>query len=234
MLLEKSQELVELSQRKKSLQSFAANLQIIQTRQKQITDALATIQPLVEALKAFRQRGINNIDLTHKADSILSFVINAENNLENDSEWILDNKNFKGNILKSNIENLKVTLEQQLSESWKSYRDQQMPSTNNEILNLLAKVEAFKNTVRDIQIIDREIKNVIYPKNSAEFAVYERKIEQLKYYWNSLSSDEVPEAVLHFLRAAANQGAPLNLLTPEVQDWINQHGISDSLKIRLI
>ncbi|MHC5916394.1 MAG: hypothetical protein ACYTXE_36660 [Nostoc sp.] len=234
MLLEKSQELIELSQRKKSLQSFAANLQIIQTRQKQITDALATIQPLVEALKAFRQRGIDNIDLTQKADSILSFVINAENNLQNDSEWILDNKNFKGNILKSHVENIKATLEQQLSESWKSYRDQQMPSTNNEILNLLAKVEAFKNTVRDIQIIDREIKNVIYPKNNAEFAVYERKIEQLKYYWNSLSSDEVPEAVLHFLRAAANQGAPLNFLTSEVQDWINQHGISDSFKIRLI
>ncbi|HYX18643.1 MAG TPA: hypothetical protein VE944_30610 [Nostoc sp.] len=234
MLLEKSQELIELSQRKKSLQSSAANLQIIQTRQKQITDALASIHPLVEALKAFRQRGINNIDLTQKADSILSFVINAEENLQNNSDWILDNKNFKGNILKSNVENLKTTLEQQLSEAWKSYRDQQMPSTNNEILNLLAKVEAFKQTVLQIQIIDREIKNVIYPKNNADFVVYEHKIEQLKYHWNSLSSDEVPQAVLHFLRAAANQGAPLNFLTSEVQDWINQHGISDSLKIRLI
>ncbi|ALF54915.1 hypothetical protein ACX27_22145 [Nostoc piscinale CENA21] len=150
------------------------------------------------------------------------------------SDWILDNKNFKGSFLKSNIDSLKTTLEQQLSEAWKSYRDQQMPSTKNEILNLLAKVEAFKHTVLQIQIIDGEIKNVTYPKNNAEFAIYERKIEQLKYYWNTLSSDEVPEAVLHFLRAAANQGAPLNLLTPEVQDWINQHGISDSLKIRLI
>lgn len=234
MLLEKSQELIDLSQHRKSLQNFVGYLKTIQTRQKQIADALATIQPLVEALKAFRQRGINNIDLTQKVESILSFVINAEENLQNNSEWILDNKNFKGNILKSNIDSLKTTLEQQLSEAWKSYRDQQMPSTNNEILNLLAKVEVFKNTVRDIQIIDREIKNVIYPKNNAEFAVYERKIEQLKYYWNSLSSDEVPEAVLHFIRAAANQGAPLNLLTSEVQDWINQHGISDSLRIRLI
>ncbi|WGV24607.1 hypothetical protein [Halotia branconii] len=234
MLLEKSQELIELSQKKQALRKNLDNLQIIKTRQKQITEAIATIQPLVEALKAFRQRGINNVDLVQKAEPILNFILNAEDNLQKNSEWILDNKNFKGNILKSQVENLKTTLEQQLSEAWKSYRDQQMPSTNNEILNLLAKVEAFKQTVRQIQIIDGEIKNVIYPKNNAEFAVWERKIEQLKYYWNSLSSDEVPEAVLHFLRAAANQGAPLNLLTPEVQDWINQHGISDSLKIRLI
>ncbi|ALF54914.1 hypothetical protein ACX27_22140 [Nostoc piscinale CENA21] len=82
MLLEKSQELIELSQRKKSLQNFAANLQIIQTRQKQITEAVVTIQPLVEALKAFRQKGINNIDLTHKAESVLNFILNAEDNLQ--------------------------------------------------------------------------------------------------------------------------------------------------------
>lgn len=109
-----------------------------------------------------------------------------------------------------------------------------MPSTNSEILNLLARIEAFKNTVRQIQIIDGEIKNVTYPKDNADFIEYESKIKQLKHAWDSLSSDEVPEAVLNFLRAAANQGAPLNLLTSEVQDWINQHGISDSLKIRLI
>ncbi len=234
MLLEKSQELIELSQKKQALRKNLDNLQIIQTRQKQITDALASIQPLVEALKAFRQRGINNIDLTHKAESILSFVINAEENLQKNPDWILENKNFKGSFLNSNINSLKTMLEQQLSEAWKSYRDQYMPSTNSEILNLLARIEAFKNTVRQIQIIDGEIKNVTYPKDNANFIEYESKIKQLKHAWDSLSSDEVPEAVLNFLRAAANQGAPLNLLTPEVQDWINQHGISDSLKIRLI
>ncbi len=233
MLLEKSQELVELSQRKKSLQSFAANLQIIQTRQKQITEAVAAIQLLVEALKAFRQRGINNIDLTQKVESILSFVINVEDNLQNNPHWILDNKNFKGNILKSNIDSLKTTLEQQLSEAWKSYRDQQMPSTNNEILNLLAKVEAFKQIVQQIQDIEKDLKNIRYPKNNAEFAICELKIEQLKHSWKSLKSDEFPEAVSHFLQAASDQGSPLNLLTPEVQDWINQNGISDSFKIRL-
>ncbi|MBE9200073.1 MULTISPECIES: hypothetical protein [unclassified Nodularia (in: cyanobacteria)] len=233
MIIEKSQELIELSQRRKSLIIFAANLQIIQTRQKQISDALATIQPLMEALKAFRQRGINNINLTQNVEFILKFVINAEENLQNNPDWILENKNFKGNFLKSNVENLKTTLEQQFSEGWKSYRDQKMPIMNNEILNLLAKIAAFKQTVLQIQIIDKEIKNVIFPKNNAEFTIYEQKIEQLKHSWKSLKSDEFPEAVSHFLLAASEQGSPLNLLTPEVQDWINQNGISDSFQIRL-
>jgi hypothetical protein len=233
MLLEKSQELIELSKRKKSLQIFADNLQIIQTRRKQIADAIASIQPLVEALKAFRQRGINNIDLTQRAESILNFVINVDNNLQNNPDWILDNKNFQGNILKSHIVNLKNTLEEQLSESWKSYCYERMPQINIEILNVLARVEAFKQTVRQIQIIDKEIKEVAYPKNNAAFEKYELRIEQLKHSWYSLKSDDFPEAVSHFLQAASDQGSPLNLLTPEVQNWINQNGISDSFKICL-
>ncbi|MEH2380424.1 MAG: hypothetical protein V7K27_16315 [Nostoc sp.] len=233
MLLEKSQELVDLSQRKKSLQSFAANLQIIQDRKNKVNDTIAAIQPLAEALQAFRQRGMIDIDLANKTDKILNLILNIEENLSN-NEWIFDINNTEINNLKSDAERLKNTLEQQLSKYWQRYRDQKMPSTNNEILNLLAKVEAFKQTVLQIQDIEKYLKNIRYPKNNADFAICELKIEQLKYSWKSLKSDDFPEAVSHFLQAVSEQGAPLNLLTPEVQDWINQHGISDSLKIRLI
>jgi hypothetical protein len=39
--------------------------------------------------------------------------------------------------------------------------------------------------------------------------------------------------VLRFLRVAANEGATLGLLTPEVKDWLAKHGLIDSLRIRL-
>lgn len=137
------------------------------------------------------------------------------------------------NVLKSNIESLKKTLEQELNKVWKNYLHEYMPSTNNEILVLLSKIETFKHTVQEIQILDRDIKEINYPKNDSDFDKYERKIEQLKLSWNSLSSDEVSPEVLDFLKAAADQGAALSLWTPEVQDWIHRHNISDSLKIRL-
>ncbi|MFW9261632.1 hypothetical protein [Nostoc sp. CALU 546] len=233
MLLEKSQELVDLSQRKKSLQSFAANLQIIQDRRNKVYDTIAAIQPLAEALQAFRQRGMIDIDLANKTDKILNLILNIEENLSNNNEWIFDINNTEINNLKSDAEKLKNTLEQQLSKYWQRYRDQKMPSTNNEILNLLAKVEAFKQTVLEIQDREKYLKNIRYPKNNAEFAICELKIEQLKHSWKSLKSDDFPEAVSHFLQAVSEEGANLSLLTPEVQDWINQNGISDSFKIRL-
>ncbi|MEH2286878.1 hypothetical protein [Nostoc sp.] len=233
MLLEKSQELIELSQRRKSLQNFAANLQIIQDRKNKINDTIAAIQPLAEGLQAFRQRGMIDIELANKTDKIVNLIIKIEEKLSNNNEWIFDIENIEINNLKSDAERLKNTLEQQLSKCWQRYRDQKMPSTNNEILNLLAKVEAFKQTVLQIQDIEKDLKNIRYPKNNAEFAICELKIEQLKHSWKSLKSDEFPEAVSHFLQAVSEEGADLSLLTPEVQDWINQNGISDSFKIRL-
>jgi hypothetical protein len=108
-----------------------------------------------------------------------------------------------------------------------------MPSTNNEMLNLLAEVEAFKATVQRIQRLDLQIQQVEFPNSSEDFERVDQLIDLLRQSWNSLSSDEVPEAVLSFLKAAANRGAPIDLLTPDVKDWLTRHGIAGSLRIRL-
>lgn len=234
MLLEKSKQLIELSQKRIALKNYADHLQGFQGRQEQITQAVAGILPLVEALKEFRKRGIANFDLNQKADTILSFLTTTEDNFWKNPEWILDNKNFKGNIFISSVESLKSTLKQHLCQAWRSYLTQHMPSTNNEMLDLLARVEAFKPTVQRIQSLDLKIQQVEFPSNSEEFESADKLIDQLKQTWNSLSSNEVPEDVLRFLRVAANQGAPIDLLTPEVKDWLTRHRIAGSLRIRLI
>jgi len=231
MLIEKSQQLIELSENKINLLNIANNLQEFKTRQEQIADAVTAIQPLVEALKAFRQKGIANFDLTQKADTLLNFIIAAEDNFRQDPNWITEN--FNGKTFKSNIENFKKALEQQLIQNWKTYLAEHMPTTNNELLTLLSRIDAFKQTVQEVKIIDVQIKQAIYPKDIREFEIAEARIEQLKQCWKNLSSDEVPKSVLSFLRVATSQGAPLSLLTQEVQDWIKQHGISESFKINL-
>jgi hypothetical protein len=233
MLVDKSQQLIERSQHKRDLQKFANNLKTFQTRQKQINDAIAAIQPLVEALAAFRQRNIIDgltENLTKKVDSLLNFIITAEEKFQNDPDWIFDNTNFKDSL---NINSLKSLMDKLLTDAWKSYRDKNMPSTNSDILNVLSKVETFRYTVQQIRSLDAEIKKINYPPNSSQFAVYEQKIAQLKQFWNNLKSDDFPEAVLEFIRVAANQGATLKLLTPEVQNWIVEHEIADNFKISL-
>lgn len=233
MIQAKSQQLIELSEKKIALKKHANNLQGFQSRQTQIAQAVADIRPLISALKAFRLRGIADFDLNQKADTLLSIIVATETKFQENSEWIIDQTSFNYRTFKANVESLKNSLRQELSQAWKSYLAQHMPSTNNEMLNLLAEVEAFKATVQRIQRLDLQIQRVEFPNTSEDFERVDQLIDLLRQSWNSLSSDEVPEAVLGFLKAAANLGAPLDLLTPDVKDWLTRHRIAGSLRIRL-
>jgi hypothetical protein len=234
MLLEKSYQLSELSQKTINLRKYAENYQGFQSRQKQIEQAVTGTLLFVQSLRAFREREIANFDLNQKADSLLKFIANVEAKFQEDPEWIIDNENFNRNNFDSRVKDLQKALREQLSQAWWLYRIQKMPSTNNEILNVLDKVSAFKPTIQRIRNLDGQIResNSI-PQSSEDFDKVDRLIEQLKQCWDGLNADEVPEAVLCFLRVAANEGATLGLLTPEVKDWLAKHGLIDSLRIRL-
>jgi len=234
MLVEKSTQLIELSQKKINLQRYATNLQGFQSRQQQIEQAVAGTLPLVQCLRAFHQKGITNFHLTQKAEILLTFIANVEAEFKKNPEWIIPNENFNKKNFTSRIEQLQNSLKEQLNQSWLVYRSQKMPSTNNEILNLLDKVSAFKPTVQSIRNLDVQIResNSI-PQSSEDFDKVDRLIEQLKQCWDRLDADEVPEAVLNFLRVAANEGATRSLLTPEVEDWLTKHNLIDCLRIRL-
>ncbi|MEG4841424.1 hypothetical protein [Microcoleus sp. B9-D4] len=234
MLLEKSTQLIELSQKKINRQSDVTNLQGFQSRQEQIKQAVDGTLPLVQSLRTFRKKEIANLDLTQKAEILLTFIANVESKFKEDPEWIIDNENFNEKNFTSRIKQLQKALEEQLSQAWRRYRNQNRPSTNNEILNVLDKVSAFKPTVQRIRSLDLQIlESNSIPQSSEDFERVDRLIEQLKQCWEGLNSDEVPEAVLLFLRVAANEGATFGLLTPEVKDWLAKNDLIDSLRIRL-
>ena len=208
MLVEKSTQLIELSQNKINLQRYATNLQGFQSRQQQIEQAVAGTLPLVQCLRAFHQKGIANFALAQKADTLLIFIADVEVKFQEEPEWIIDNENFNEKNFTSRIKQLQKALEEQLSEAWRRYRNQNRPSTNNEILNLLDKVSAFKPTVERIRSLDLQIREShSIPQSIEDFEKVDRLIEQLKQCWDRLDADEVPEAVLRFLRVAANEGA---------------------------
>jgi len=234
MLLQNSHQLSELSQKRINLQKYAKNLEGFLSRQQQIEQAVTGTIPLVQSLRAFRQREIVNFDLTQKADSLLKFIANVEAKFQEDPEWIIDNENFNNKIFTPAVNQLQKALREQLSHAWGLYRTEKMPIANQEVLNVLDKVSAFKPTIQRIRHLDLQIQesNSI-PQSSEDFEKVDRLIEQLKQCWDKLDADEVPEAVLDFLKIAANEGATLSLLTPEVKDWLTKHGLIDALRIRL-
>ncbi|MEG3924803.1 hypothetical protein [Microcoleus sp. D3_18a_C4] len=234
MLLEKSYQLSELSQKTINLRKYAENYEGFHSRQKQIEQAVTGTLLFVQSLRAFRERGIANFDLTQKAEILLTFIANVEAEFKKNPEWIIDNENFNRNNFDSRVKDLQKALREQLSQAWGLYRTEKMPNTNKEFLNVLDRVSAFKPTVQRIRNLDVQIrKSNSIPQSREDFDKVDRLIEELKQCWDSLNADEVPEAVLRFLRVAANEGATLGLLTPEVKDWLAKQGLIDSLRIRL-
>ena len=86
MLVEKSTQLIELSQNKINLQRYATNLQGFQSRQQQIEQAVAGTLPLVQCLRAFHQRGLANFALAQKADTLLIFIADVEARFQEEPE----------------------------------------------------------------------------------------------------------------------------------------------------
>lgn len=234
MLIDKSEELYQKAQEAINLRSYAEQLAGFQTRETEIQEAVAKLSSLMEALKPFRDRALITLESTQEIQNFLQFVSQAETNFQNNPAWLLDSNNFKGKQFKSGVDKIVKTYERKLSQAWKDYLNQNMPSTNPEFLSLLKQVPDFKQIVEKIEAFKQRIPQDDYPRKEEEFRKIEGLIESLKSTWASLSAENVPDSVLQFLRAAANQGASLDLLTPEVQAWIEEHGISDSLRIRLI
>lgn len=235
MLIERSKELIELSQKAMKLKNYAENLQGFKSRQELISIAIVELSRLVDALRTFRLKGIIVFDFSPKVEKMLEIVSYSNSKFTNNREWIVDNKNFNGNHFQSGIDSLKATLSQQLLQAWNNYLGRHLPSTNPEILDLLSRIDDFKVTVQKIRHLNGLIKRDEFPKSQEEFNNTELLIQQLIDAWDSLNASEFPDAVLRFLKASASQeGAPINLLTAEVQAWLtDHHKIAEGLRIRL-
>lgn len=234
MLLEKSERLVNLSEQTINLRKYVQHRQAFETRKQQIEKAISDLKPSVIALTAFRERNLANIDLDEKTSKLLSFLEEAKTQFKTNPEWIIDSENFDSRLLNSRVRGLIKAINSHLEKTWEQYLSQQMPSTDEELLNLLGKVGSFKVTVGEVRRLKQYIGEIKYPQNKTQFKQIDQSIQLLKDKWNNLNADDVPEPVLNFLKAAVNtEGAPIHLLTSDVKQWLERYDLSSLLRVRL-
>lgn len=229
MLLEDYQNLGQLADRVVSIERDSKRLKIFQERQQKLATLVDELRSTVVALSAFRQRKLITVDLHQKVDQLLAEVATVISEFQQDRGWMVET--FKFNSLQTKVSSLKTDLELQLRQSWTVYKSQKIPMTNSDLLSLLGKIEIFKPTVQVIQRRIAEIKTVDYPKSVSHFQQIDRAIQDLSTAWGNL--DEVPVAVQEFLQAATTHGASIDLLTPEVRNWLTAEGITRFFYIRL-
>jgi len=234
MLLDDCQQLNTSAKNVTDLRSNVNELKNFQDRQKDLETILSDLNPLVEAFRVFKARGLRDFTLLAEAENFLTLVIEVENQFKNDHKWLISPKKIKP--LQEKAKALKDSIEKQLRQQWIAYRKSRVPDVSKDFLSVLERLPKFSKTVATIQSLSSQIEIQIlgYPQNQVQFEKVEAAITQLTDSWKNLNSNEVPPDVLNFLKDAATiNGASMNLLTPTVQEWLDSQEIGSSFRIRL-
>lgn len=232
MLLEDCQKLSQRAQDIGVLKKYATDLGKFRNREDQIQTFVKELSPLVVALQAFKAKGINKFTVDQKADQFLKEIIATLSKFSEDKGFLVGEE-FKIVALNSKFKILKDFLESELSQAWQTYKKEELPTTNRELLDLLEKISTFRPTVQKVKSILVCLETMKFPANENQFKQVDDFISELSNAWNSLQSNEVPESVLNFLKATSTIGASLDSLTPEVEAWLRDKGITRLFQIKL-
>ena len=232
MLLEDCQQLSQHAQDIGVLKKYATDLGKFRSREDQIQSLVKELSPLVVALQAFKVKDINNFTVDQKADQFLKEIIATLSKFSEDKGFLI-REDFKIAALNSKFKVLKDSLEVELSQAWQTYKKEELPTTNSELIDLLEKISTFRPTVQKVKSILMRLEAMKFPANENQFKQVDNSISELSDAWNSLQSNEVPESVLNFLKATSTIGASLDSLTPEVEAWLRDKGITRLFQVRL-
>jgi hypothetical protein len=175
MLIDDYTHLSQLAQDFTDIKKHASDLGRFRDRQMKIEELLKDLKPMVIALKIFRERELISVDLSQKADGLLAELVTTLSAFQKERGWLLEK--FKLNTLKLKVDDLKNDLNRQLRQAWTNYRNRRIPSTNSELLGLLAKIQTFKPTVQKICTLRAQIDTVDFPKDAHHFQEIDRVID---------------------------------------------------------
>jgi hypothetical protein len=127
-------------------------------------------------------------------------------------------------------------IQNSLQASWKSWVLEQEPSISVELLDVLAAVPSLATQVAEIRNTWARLQQAAgsLPGSEDEITSTKSTANCLITLWESLSGGGIPSEVVTFLRSAGQRnGAAFALLTTDVADWLRNHDLLDTLRIRL-
>lgn len=139
-------------------------------------------------------------------------------------------------VLNSSLQQLPDRLGAALLESWREWSRRQLPSVDDEVLTLLEKIQALCAPAREVKRLKQEAERLCssLPTDKEAVTQLTALASAMTETWIRLTGEGVPLPVLAFLRKAITpEGARLQDLSQEVRSWMSEHGLSDSLRVRV-
>lgn len=126
-------------------------------------------------------------------------------------------------------------LERSARSRWERYTVQKAPEISGEVLAALEADPRARSTVARIRHLSETLSRIrgrALP-SPAEFDEFDRMIAELRSAWSTLDVASLSPEIVTFLRAAnSDHGAPLELLTPSVREWLERRGAASHYVVR--
>jgi len=235
MLAQQATELVELVSRTEQLKKTVNERQAFDSRRQNLQELVAAVRPHVHALEALRAHGVHTPTLGERVAPARRTIEAIREEFHADPRWVVDPSRFKYVPFQRTIEALAAEFEGHVRQAWAVFTRSRSRDIDVEVLRVLALVPAFRPTVTRIQKAQERVSRLqaTVPTGESDVGRFEDLMSEFDAAWAELGSDDVPREVLEFLRTAGRDGAPLDLLTDEVRDWLAERGILQSLRVRI-
>ena len=231
MIQQRAEALVALIERQSTLSEHVRQLEGFHGQRQEIDRTVGRIRPLVQAWRLFRERSIGDWSSDPQAAVLMQQIAQLR------ERYIGDRASILGpNRLASvrGVYALADALEQRLLAAWQRHAGARVPGVNNDVLNVLSRIPALKSSVDAVWLGLRELDALLQrlPANTAEIEAFETKVSDVRRKWDAFDSRQLPQEVLQFLKDAGGAGAPLESFTDTVQQWLREHRLTASFRIR--
>lgn len=232
MIRERSGNLIELLDQKRALKNNLKKINAFKTRREEINKINKQLRPLVSTSAAFRAKDIGSADVNDQLVELKAVISKVGQLLAENPEEFTRAQNFKK--LQEGVTALASDLEFGLRNIWFYYTRNLLPNENNELLEVLGTLSSFSDSVKQIRQINEEIAKLRnnLPLSEEDIDKFKELADKMKRVWDDIEA--VPSDILAFLRyAVSSSGAPIDLLTDEVKEWLAKYNINKSFKVKL-
>lgn len=232
MIAEDAKHLVELIERMKQLKANVDQRDGFRTRQSELEEAGRELEKRVAAVNALAVRGSAKPDVAIRASAFLNHINTVTSSFNQDPSWIIS---FNNKPFENALKGLNTELDEHITREWRAYTERSRHA-NTQVLDVLGGIPAFAQTVQKVRGLTARLeqRRNSKPTSEEDFLNFDELVRQVDAAWGELGSDEVPPDVERFLRAAGGrEGAPLDLLTEGVKEWLETREIDASFRIRM-
>jgi hypothetical protein len=138
--------------------------------------------------------------------------------------------------LTRHLESATQVISEATAAAWKDVTSA-APKTNEKLLGRIEQIPSLADSVRKLREAVSEFTSAIRtpPASQVAWNRYAELRARVADLVGGLNTDRFPEPVLEFWKLAQSRdGAPLDLLTPEVQQWLKENQMYDDLRLRLL